>query len=91
MVVGGGRRLMDWLLAAATLEGRAAQLDAARTLQHLLATRAPHARGPARGRAGAARALTARPARSVHRGGAAGAAARRAAAAGAGGARRRGR
>ncbi len=90
MVVAGGRRLMDWLLAAATLEGRAAQPDAARTLQHLLATRAPPARAPALV-GGAACALRPRPARSVHRGGAAGAAARRAAAAGAGGARRRGR
>ena len=40
MVVTGGRRLMDWLLSAASVEGRPAQPDAVRTLQHLLATRA---------------------------------------------------
>ncbi|KAK9822384.1 hypothetical protein WJX81_006810 [Elliptochloris bilobata] len=38
MVVTGGRRLMDWLLSAASGEGRPAQLDATRALQHLLAT-----------------------------------------------------
>ena len=41
MVVTGGRRLMDWLLSAASVEGPPAQPDAVRTLQHLLATRAP--------------------------------------------------
>lgn len=39
-MVTGGRRLMDWLLSAASVEGRPAQPDAVRTLQHLLATRA---------------------------------------------------